>query len=149
MLKWDKKKQQEKINSKKKKQETGFANPENPTKILKDVFKYRTSKHRTLKRLKDALPQTPKRRSATLAAYLKFPTTKLLINADMIILPEEQNEKSTQKAVMRDLKKPTINICKMKRSKDSVTSMNILVASISGEQVTKSKCRKSLAKTLG
>lgn len=48
--------------------------------------------------MKDALPQTPKRRSATLAAYLKnskSPTTKLLINADMILAPEEQKEKST------------------------------------------------------
>lgn len=32
-----------------KKQVTGFANPENPTEILKDVFKIRTSKHRALK----------------------------------------------------------------------------------------------------
>lgn len=57
-------------------------------------------------------------------------------------------KKSTEKAVLQDLK-TTIDSRKMKRSKDSVTSMNVLVASISGEQVTQSRGRKNLAKKLG
>jgi hypothetical protein len=121
------------------------------TEVLESVFKNRTSKHRALKKLKDALPHTPKKRSATLAAYLKnakSPTTKILINADVISSPEEQNEKSTEKAVFRDLK-TAIDSCKMKRSNDSISSMNVLVASVSGEEVTKRKCRKNLAKSLG
>lgn len=43
----------------------------------------------------------------------------------------------------------TIDSCKMKRCKDSGSSMKVLVASISGEQVAKRKCWKRLPKTLG
>lgn len=127
------------------------ANTKNSNEMIRHVFKNRTSKHRALKKLKDSLPQSPKKRSATLAAYLKnsnSPTTKILIDADVVLSPEEQSKKSTEKAVLQDLK-TTIDSCKMKRSKDSVTSMNVLVASISGEQVTQSRCRKNLAKKLG
>lgn len=41
----------------KNKQVTGFASQENPTEILKDIFKRRTSKHRTLTRFKDDYPK--------------------------------------------------------------------------------------------
>lgn len=76
------------------KQVKGLAIPEIHTK-RRAVFENRTRKLQALKRLKDALPHTPKRRSATLAAYLKnskSPTTKILINAYMIILPEDKKE---------------------------------------------------------
>lgn len=127
------------------------ANTKNSNEMIRHSFKNRTSKHRALKKLKDSLPQSPKKRSATLEVYLKnsnSPTTKILIDADVVLSPEEQSKKSTEKAVLQDLKTP-IDSCKMKRSKDSVTSMNVLVVSISGEQVTQSRCRKNLAKKLG
>lgn len=127
------------------------ANTKNSNEMIRHVFKNRTSKHRALKQLKNSLLQSPKKRSVTLEAYLKnsnSPTTNILIDADVVLSPEEQSKKSTEKAVLQDLK-TTIDSCKMKRSKDSVRSMNVLVASISGEQVTQSRCRKNLAKKLG
>lgn len=83
------------------------ANTKNSNEMIRHVFKNRTSKHRALKKLKDSLPQSPKKRSATLAAYLKnsnSPTTKILIDADVVLSPEEQSKKSTEKAVLQDFK---------------------------------------------
>ncbi|CAC5408431.1 unnamed protein product [Mytilus coruscus] len=112
---------------------------------------YTTTKHRAIKRLKNALPRTPKRRSATLAAYLqhtKSPAVEILRQAEVVSSPEDQMGMAIEKAALEDIK-TAIDSCKTKRSKDSVTSMNVLVASISGEKVTETRCRKNLAKKLG
>ncbi|CAC5377578.1 unnamed protein product [Mytilus coruscus] len=119
--------------------------------IFKNVFNNRTTKHIAIKRLKNALPRTPKRRSATLAAYLqhtKSPAVEILRQAEVVSSPEDQMDMAIEKAALEDIK-TAIDSCKTKRSKDSVTSMNVLVASISGEKVTETRCRKNLAKKIG
>ncbi|CAG2241021.1 unnamed protein product [Mytilus edulis] len=97
-----------------------------------------TTKHRIIKRLKNALTRTPKRRSATLATYLqhtKSPAVEILRQREVLYSPEDQMDMSIEKAVLQDIKTAT-NSCKPKRSKDSVISMNVLVESISGNKVT-------------
>ena len=44
--------------------------------------------------------------------------------------------------------KAVINTCKEKWSKDSLAAMNVLVASVSGENVSKSRCIKRLSDEL-
>lgn len=116
--------------------------------IFKNVFNNRTTKHRAIKRLKTALPTTPKRRSASLAAYIqhsKSSAVKILRQAEVVSSPEDQMDMSIEKAALQDIK-TAIESCKSKRSKDSVISMNVLVASISGDKITETRCRKNLAK---
>ncbi|VDI72528.1 Hypothetical predicted protein, partial [Mytilus galloprovincialis] len=120
-------------------------------KLTKPEIYITTTKHRAIKRLKNALPRTPKRRSATLAAYLqhtKSPAVEILRQAEVVSSPEDLMNMSIEKAALEDIK-TAIESCKTKRSKDSVLSMNVLVASISGEKITETRCRKNLAKKLG
>lgn len=126
-------------------------NTDQPTCTLNDTFNNRTSKHRSIQKLKAALPNTPKRRSATIAAYLqnsKSPTVEVLRNLEIIPSPEERSDRSAEKAAIQDIK-TAIDKCKSKRSNDATTSMNVLVASISGENVSKNRCRKRVARKLG
>lgn len=55
----------------------------------------------------------------------------------MIISPEEQKEQKINTKGGHAGFENNNDSCKMKRSKYSVTSMNVLVASVSGEQVAK------------
>lgn len=115
------------------------------------MFYNRTTKHRIIKRLKNALTRTPKRRSATLATYLqhtKSPAVEILRQREVVYSPEDQMDMSIEKAVLQDIKTAT-NSCKPKRSKDSVISMNVLVESISGNKVTETRYRKQFAKKIG
>ena len=119
--------------------------------FLKCAFANRTSKHRAIKKLKQALPSTPKRRSATLAAYLKnsnSPTVNKLQQAEVISSPEEQENNRTGNALLLDIK-TVLDSCKNKRSKDSLSSRNVIISSISGEHVKKSKCQNKVACKLG
>ncbi|CAC5395949.1 unnamed protein product [Mytilus coruscus] len=80
--------------------------------------------------------------------HTKSPAVEILRQAEVVSSPEDQMDMAIEKAALEDIK-TAIDSCKTKRSKDSVTSMNVLVASISGEKVTETRCRKNLAKKLG
>lgn len=110
------------------------------------IFKWRSTKMRAVNKFRTSLPKSPNKRICVLQTYLsncKSPTAHALDrNCD---ITEKQMKLST--SVMKDIK-TAINTCKNKRSKDSLTAMNVLVASVSGENVTKSKCIRRLSDEL-
>ncbi|XP_071147032.1 MAP7 domain-containing protein 2-like [Mytilus edulis] len=79
----------------------------------RNTFENRTEKHRTLKKLKLALPKSPDRRVTTMVAYLQnsnSPTVRKLQSSEVISSPEEIEEHKTSKALTEDLK-TVIDIC--------------------------------------
>ena len=118
---------------------------------LKYVFENRTTKHRALKKLKDALPRSPEKCVATLATYLKYsksPTVKSLQSAELISSPEELVDNKTAKAVLDDIK-VVIDNCKMEKSEDSAKAMNVLVASKVEKTSKKKKKKKKMSTKFG
>ena len=71
-------------------------------------FCNKMSKFRAVKTLKDALPQTPVKRFATVKAYLssrKSPTVKELQKKRIIPSPEDRKDAEMNAAVVQDVKK--------------------------------------------
>lgn len=122
--------------------------PLNP--VHSNNFNNRTSKHRAIQRVRNALPETPEKRTATLAAYIdksKSPTVKHLTELHLLTSPEERNELEIGTAVINDIK-TAIDSTKRKRSKEALGSMNAIIGSVSGENIAKKKCQRRLADRL-
>ncbi|KAJ8305086.1 hypothetical protein KUTeg_017364 [Tegillarca granosa] len=100
-------------------------------------------KSRSIYKLRKSLPQTPKRRSAVLQAYLEYksPTAKT-VRQNMF------HETPNLKPVIDDLKS-VINSLKMKRSNDARAAVNVICASVNGNSVQNSKSQKKKARILG
>ncbi|KAJ8311323.1 hypothetical protein KUTeg_010678 [Tegillarca granosa] len=106
-------------------------------------FKHKMEKSRSINKLRKSLPQTPKRRSTVLQAYLEYksPTAKTVRK---IMFHETPN----LKPVIDDLKS-AINSLKMKRSNDARAAVNVICASVNGNSVQNSKSQKKVARILG
>ncbi|MES9879654.1 MAG: hypothetical protein ABW185_02090 [Sedimenticola sp.] len=89
---------------------------------------------------------SPKKRIGALQSYIhnsKSPTAKAINNTDEI--SKDHIKLST--AVLKDIK-VAIDTCRMKRSTDSLKAMNVIVASVSGENLSKAKCIRRLSDEL-
>ena len=115
------------------------------TPDTKPAFKYRMNKKRAVDRLKSALPTTPNKRRAVITAYLKNKNPPCLNSIQMEVVTPEPEVADT---VMKNLKEILSNN-KMKRSKEKRTEMHTVIASISGENMTKNKCKSKLAQQHG
>lgn len=106
-----------------------------------DGFVHRSTLIRAIARVRTALPKSPSKRAAAINKYLnsKSPTINLL--------RKSQSEENIFENVVKDIK-TVVKSIKSKRCKDALTTMNVLVASVSGENVAKSKCIKRLSNEL-
>ncbi|XP_062600300.1 DNA ligase 1-like, partial [Saccostrea cucullata] len=118
---------------------------------LQLIFNSRTQKHRALKKLKQNLPSTPKKRAALISTYMSSqnsPTAKLLQKFNKTPSPDDVKKIKMADALLSDMK-TVINENKLKRSDDARATINVLSAAVSGENVQQSKCRTELSKKLG
>lgn len=117
-------------------------------------FTHRMQKSRAVKKMKMSLPDTPRRRVSTLAAYLstkkttQSPTVNTLEEMRIIRSPEDIEDDNVSNCVIRDLSK-ALNKTRYQRSTDSGLSRNIILAAVSGENIHKQKGKKNLAEKLG
>lgn len=124
-------------------------NLENPDELPN--FPNKMNKYRAVRKLKEALPLSPYRRAATVAAYLsntKSPSVKKLHECKIIPSPEEVRDRKLGDAVLRDIKE-TVSCARLKRSDDARAAMTLLTASVSGECVASLKSKRSLSQKLG
>lgn len=116
----------------------------NETRIKSsNVFKNRMEKTRAIKRLKDSLPKSPNKRSAVLSTYLskRSPDSPTVLVLKSTFSPLE--------TTVIDNIKEVIQSTKMKRSKNALSVMHAVTASVSGESIGTSRCKMKLAKVLG
>ncbi|MES9883754.1 MAG: hypothetical protein ABW185_23120 [Sedimenticola sp.] len=108
-------------------------------------FKNRMSRYRALRRLNDSLPKTPSKRIDVIESYLaRDSPTANTVKSDLINSVKENNKLTEN--VLSNMK-TFIDSTKCKRSNDCRATMNILTASVSGENLVNSKM--CLAKKLG
>jgi hypothetical protein len=106
-------------------------------------FCNKMSKFRAVKKLKDALPQTPFKRFATMKSYLssrKSPTVKKLQKKRIIPSPEDRKDAEMNAAVVQDVK-TILSEEKLKRNDKLREVVSILTASMSGPTVEKCKAK--------
>ena len=99
----------------------------------------RTNKHRALKKMKDNLPATPRKRAAVLSSYLsstKSPTIDIMQKLNKISSPEDTKNVEMSKAILTDIK-GVIDDAKLKRTNDARATINILSAAVKVENVKK------------
>ena len=94
-------------------------------------------------KLKESLPASPSKRCVVISTYLsrrspKSPT--VLILKKYISLVDSVIASNIQEIV---------ESAKLKRSKEVLTVMNTVTASVSGENLEKSRCKMQLCKQLG
>ena len=87
-------------------------------------------KSRALMKLKESLPASPSKRCVVISTYLR----KSISTVDSVIASNIQE---------------IVESAKLKRSKEALTVMNTVTASVSGENLEKSRCKMQLCKQLG
>ena len=107
------------------------------------AFHNKMSKSRAMRKLKNALPTTPNKKTALLVSYLdskshRSPTIETLQNLNVVVSPEEQNVNQLGKAVLNDIRN-VVSSTKHRRSDDARIAKNIITASVSGNDVVSSK----------
>ncbi|CAG2210295.1 unnamed protein product [Mytilus edulis] len=122
---------------------------------IEDVtnFTNRMQKSRAMKKLKRALPQTPRKKAELLINLLtgkkskQSPTMAKLRQMNIVKSPDEIENDEIAKHVLVDVKK-VLTHTKAQRSKDSLVTKHIILAAVSGESVTENRCKKKLASKL-
>ncbi|VDI21005.1 Hypothetical predicted protein [Mytilus galloprovincialis] len=110
-------------------------------------------KSRAMKKLKRALPQTPRKKAELLINLLtgkkskQSPTMAKLRQMNIVKSPDEIENDEIAKHVLVDVKK-VLTHTKAQRSKDSLVTKHIILAAVSGESVTENRCKKKLASKL-
>lgn len=118
------------------------------------TFKTRMEKSRAIKKLKMSLPDTPKRRVSTIAAYLsahkqtQSPTIKTLEVMNIVRSPEDHDNDNMHKDVVEDIKH-VLESTKRLRSTESNLTRKLIFAAVSGENVQEGKRKGKLANKLG
>ena len=114
-------------------------------------FQSRTQKHRALKKMKENLPTTPRKRAALLSSYLNSkgsPTVNIMQKMNKVPSPEDIKNVELAEAVMSDIK-TIVSDTKLKRTNDARATLNIVSAAVNGKNVQTTKCRIQLSKKLG
>ena len=113
---------------------------------LANKFVHRSTKIRAIDRIKKALPKSPNKRVLALKSYLstRSPTVKKTLGT---ILSSTKSDKEFYENVVDDIK-TVVKSVKNKRSKDALATMQVIVASVSGENITRTKCVKRLSDEL-
>lgn len=101
-------------------------------------FPNRMSKSRAKRRVHNILPRTPERRRAVIR----------LFDEELVGAVDTDGTSGTTDCIVSDLKE-VVQELKLKRSDDARIALNILSASVSGENVKKSSSSSSLGKKLG
>ncbi|XP_052769500.1 uncharacterized protein LOC128209494 [Mya arenaria] len=115
------------------------------------MFSHRMEKKRAIEKLQDALPCTPIKRCATVAAYLdhhKSPTVQCLKAQNIVTSLKERKDNELGTQVLDNLY-DAISRSKIKRSDEKRAEMHTIIASVSGENISQSKAKTNLAKRLG
>jgi HSP90 family molecular chaperone len=101
-----------------------------------DVFRNRMEKSRALKKLKESLPS---KRCAVMSTYLsrRSPESPIVLNLRKSISPVD--------SVIASNIQEIVESAKLKRSKEALTVMNTVTASVSGENLEKSRCKIKFA----
>lgn len=118
---------------------------------LHGVFNNKMSKSRAMKKLKAAMPSTPRKRTALISSYLsstKSPTVNALQKMKVVVTPDEKSEMELAKAVLTDLTN-AVEKTKIRRSDDARAAINIITASVSGEAIESNNQKAKLARKLG
>ncbi|XP_060558369.1 uncharacterized protein LOC132718670 [Ruditapes philippinarum] len=113
-------------------------------------FPNRMKKLRALKKMKSSLPKTPTKRAATIAAYFENHKSPVVqsVRKKLISNNDSREDMVLLEAVMCDIKE-NLKLKKKKRSHEARIEMNSITTTISGESVSKSRCKVKLAKKLG
>ena len=93
-------------------------------------------KSRALKKLKESLPS---KRCAVMSTYLsrRSPESPIVLNLRKSISPVD--------SVIASNIQEIVESAKLKRSKEALTAMNTVTASVSGENLEKSRCKIKFA----
>ena len=110
----------------------------------KDVFNNRMEKCRSIYRLKKALPIDPAKRETVLKAYIEKSPAMKCLNEN---IKTNSENKATENLI--ENMQTFINKSKLKRSNESRMTMNILTASVSGEEINDSLKDRVIAKKIG
>jgi hypothetical protein len=106
------------------------------------LFRNRTHKHRSLQKLKRALPTSPLKRSGVIQSYiLQSPSCENL-------RCQHEKEADLDSSFLQDVKE-MIDTTKKRRTDDARAAMNILSASASGENISDTGSKSKLARKLG
>ena len=114
-------------------------------------FKHRMDRKRAIERLQNALPATPNRRSATMAAYLNntnSPTIQSLQSTHILTTKENRRDMHLGEQILDNLNE-SITKSKSKQVDRKRIEVNSVLASVSGENISLSKAKTNLAKRLG
>ena len=100
-------------------------------------------KSRALKKLKENLPASPSKRCAVISTCISrwSPESPTVLNLRKSISPVD--------SVIASNIQEIVESAKLKRSKEVLTVMNTVTASVSGENLEKSRCKMQLCKQLG
>lgn len=117
-------------------------------KNLTSFFPSRTGKKRAIDKVKNALPESPRKRAEVLAALLDSPKTqKSLSHTVAINTPEQQEEVKLAKAVITDVS-TVLEYMKHKRSDGARSTMRVGLSMLCGASVAEGNMRKTLAEAL-
>lgn len=111
------------------------------------TFKNRMEKSRSLRKLKDSLPESSRLKTATLRAYLNSdsPTAQSLQHEQTM---QRKQSNLIQENIVDNIKS-AINATKKRRSKEAVSCRRVLFSSISGENISQdNQTSTQLADTL-
>jgi hypothetical protein len=100
-------------------------------------------KSRALMKLKESLPASPSKRCVVISTYLsrRSPKSPTVLILKKYISPVD--------SVIASNIQEIVESAKLKRSKEVLTVMNTMTASVSGENLEKSRCKMQLCKQLG
>lgn len=109
-------------------------------------YKNRMTKCRSLKKFREALPNTPVKRVQVIAHYLNTmsPTVKKLESVNAITSKEDKQKVRMSESVLEDIKE-ALDRTKKRRSDENVQSRNILFSAMTGEKTTNAKFKRKLA----
>ena len=101
-----------------------------------NAFRHRTSRARAINRLKSSLPRTPNKRTVVLHKYLSSdsPVASNVKKKESIIDPELSDTVKSAENILTNVK-TFIEATKRKRTDEARITMNVVTASIIGENL--------------
>ena len=96
-------------------------------------------------KLKESLPASPSKRCVVISTYLSRRSPK----SPTVLILKKYTCISPVDSVIASNIQEIVESAKLKRSKEVLTVMNTVTASVSGENLEKSRCKMQLCKQLG
>jgi len=107
------------------------------------TFSNRMSKHRALKRVEEALPSDKSKRISLITNLLSRH-----VSSNNTVIDNDKNTDSAVEAVIHDINS-TIKQVKHKRNESARTLVNVIAASVNGDEVLRGRAKTSVARRLG